>query len=906
MVGKTLGHYEILEPLGAGGMGEVYRARDTKLDRDVAIKVLAEDFAIDPDRLARLEREAKVLASLNHPNIAAVYGLEDEGDTRFIAMELVDGETLAEKLQAQGRLDVDEVLAIARQIAEGLEAAHESGVIHRDLKPANIIVTGDGKAKVLDFGLAKAYEADGSPAEISPDLSALPTVAAATRTGVILGTAAYMSPEQARGKPLDKRTDIWAFGCVLYEMLTGTRAFVGETVSDTLAAILKEQPDGAVLPDELAPSVRRVIGRCLDKDPRRRLRDIGDARAELESAIWGDTAPALGDATRIGHAARSLQDAPGAGARPTGLRGPVTAAIVAAAFGILGFWLGGAWAPDTPIVPSAVVRGTILLPPDQQIPRLMGAPLALSRDGARLAYAARDEMGVVHLFSRDMASGETTRLPGTRHADYPFFPPDGRWVGFSSAGRLRKVSVDGGGFPIELARTSGHVGASWGPDDRIVFTPASQGLWAIDANEGGEPEQLTVPDFAQNGYAHMWPQHLPGGRYVLFQMWSVPPKVLDLETLSWTTARPGEPGGDRYVPSGHLVYADTVGSGTVFAAPFDAGSHSAEGTGSVVLNDVRFLASQSAVPHMAVSDSGTAVYVASGLGAGELKWINPEGGGQVLYQTEDIIAGINLSPDGTRAVFGDERGNLWTMDMDRMAPEVLLQVGRDRANSPVWNPDGRSVTFGWNKTGDWDIYEMDVGGREEPRLLVSQPGWEAPSEWSANGEVLVHRRAGPETGFDVWVLPAGGEPLPVANSVYNEFSPVISPDGGLIAYVSDESGQHEVYVQTYPGGDFKVASTDGGEEPRWSHDGRELYFLRGYQMLAVTVTTDQGLEISRPDPLFEEKFARGSTNAFAPPYYDVAPDGRFLVVSDRPTTELQLILNWFEELKRLAPTAGSR
>ena len=414
--------------------------------------------------------------------------------------------------------------------------------------------------------------------------------------------------------------------------------------------------------------------------------------------------------------------------------------------------------------------------------------------------------------------------------------------------------------------------------------------------------RLTKPDFGENGYAHMWPQHLPGGRHVLFQMWVSTPKVLDLETLQWHAAREGQPGGDRYLPSGHIVYADSTGSGSLFAAAFDVQAFAAEGDGLPVLDDVRYLASQSAFPHMAVSQNGTIVYVANEIGVGELMWVDRDGAEHPIRTDKDVIAGINLSPDGTEAVYSDELGNLWILDIERAASDMLLRASIYQANAPTWNADGQTVTFGWNRHGSWDIYEIDVGARDDPRPLLANDRNQWPGQWSANGEVLVYLENQPETGLDVWVLPAQGEAIPVADSPNNEFAPVVSPDGDLIAYVSDQSGQHEVYVQSYPGGETKIASTDGGEEPRWSRAGGELFFTRGYQMLSVTVTANPDLEISAPQPLFEKAFERGSTNTYARPYYDVAPDGRFLMVSDRPTTEFKLVLNWFEELKQRLPT----
>jgi len=506
LVGKKLGHYEVLGPLGAGGMGEVYRARDTKLDRDVALKVLPEDFATDRDRLARFEREAKLLASLNHANIAAIYGLEDEGDQRFIVMEVVEGESLAEMIARCGSIEVDEALEIARQVAEALEAAHESGVIHRDLKPGNIMVTPAGKVKVLDFGLAKAYAPDGSPSEISPDLSASPTVAAATGAGMIMGTAAYMSPEHARGKPVDRRTDIWAFGCVLYEMLTGRCPFAGESLADVFAAVVKEEPDESLLPAETPDAIRHLLHRCLSKDPRQRLQHMGDARLELV-----DPRPDAPDVTA---------PATGGGRYSTGTL--VLVGVMAALLSATAMWVAST-APEP--VPPRSARFPFMVPdglrivaddPGQDGPWLPYPPFALSADGRRLAFRAVASAGEPRLYVRDQDDNDVRALQGTANAHLPFFSPDGAWVGFWRGGELFKVSVDGGP-PVRIATMPRRPrGAAWAPDDTIFLGGFNRGLSTVSAAGGSEVVEITTLDRELGHHYHAWPSMLPDGSGVLF------------------------------------------------------------------------------------------------------------------------------------------------------------------------------------------------------------------------------------------------------------------------------------------------------------------------------------------------------------------------------------------------------
>ena len=703
-IGSRLGHYDVTALIGEGGMGQVYRATDTTLDRDVALKVLPDAFTADPDRLARFEREAKVLASLNHPNIGAIYGLEKSGDTRALVLELIEGPTLADRIK-QGSVPLDEALPIAKQIAEALEAAHEAGVIHRDLKPTNIKVREDGTVKVLDFGLAKALDPnpEGDPSQ-SPTLTA-----AATQMGVIMGTAAYMSPEQARGKPVDKRADIWAFGVVLYEMLTGTRAFEGTDLSQTLAKVIEREPDWQPLPATVPSAVHRLLKRALEKDRSRRLQHIGDARLEIDDAL---TEPA----------AKKEAVATASGPAWPGLATHGNTAVGAAASVAVALWLLGDFPAQEVAVAGPVTRTMITLPEGQRQARLKAAPLAISPDGTLLAYIARDETGA-HLFLRRLDTFDTRKVPDTLDATTPFFSADGEWVGFVAGGKLKKVSVERG-TPLTVAPAHIGFGASWGVDDSIVYTPGmGAGLSRVSA-DGGTPEQLTTPDLAGLEYAHVWPQYLPGTRHVLFALWHTDddgPRVLDLDTGQWHRARDGITGGDMYLPSGHLVYGDANGSGALLAAPFSLDELVVTASPTTVLDDVRFFQSQTARPFITVSETGTAVYVKQEMGDATVMWVDREGTTTPIRAEPGVVAGIRLSPDGQTAVFHDEQGNLWTLDIERgsVAPLLRAQSAQNTISVvPVWHPDGRRVTAAYLSAGDWDLFEIDVATRGAPYPLL--------------------------------------------------------------------------------------------------------------------------------------------------------------------------------------------
>ena len=902
MVGKTLGHYEILEPLGAGGMGEVYRARDTKLDRDVAIKVLPEDFATDPDRLARFEREAKLLASLNHANIAAIYGLEDEGDQRFIVMEVVEGETLAERIARSGRIEVEEALEIARQIAEALEAAHENGVIHRDLKPANVIVTPEGKVKVLDFGLAKAYEADGSSSGISPDLSASPTMAAATRTGVIMGTAAYMSPEQARGKPVDKRTDIWAFGCLLYETLAGNQPFGGETTSDISAAILTAQPDWDALPATAPVKLRALVRRCLRKNRDERVHDIADARIEI-GEILSEPDGALGFA---GAAVILPIRARWQLALPWGL-----AAVLAA----LAFW--AMWdrrSSSADVAPPDVARFQITTEPLMSTAR--ATTIAISADGRRIVYSAMSNSSS-RLFRRDLEALFAEPIAGTENAVGPFLSPDARRVGFAADGQLQVVSLEGGP-PTPLHKLWVFLGGSWGPDDAIVFGEwPSRSLWRIPAG-GGDAEAVTDPSADVDDYLDAAPQYLPGLEAVFYNsVNSFTPggsSLLRVKSFATGDERRLELAGStaHYVDTGHLVFGH---DGTLYAVPFDAHAFRPKGSPVAVLEGV--LTNRTGTVQFDISETGTLVYV-PGLTervSHRLVWVDREGNATPVVTDVRQFWGPRFSPDGTRLAMwiAGENPDVWIYDLAR---ETLAPLTSEGTNFwPVWTPDGEFIAFVSREPEGFNNISWQKADRSAPieQVLAFGDLVAQPIGWTAGRELFIFQQmnASDERGFEQWTIAADGsaQPRPFHDTPANELHAALSPEGEWLAYVSDESGRREVYVKPFPaGGSTNPISNGGGTEPIWSRDGRQLFYRGDGVVMAVDIATSPSFRASRPRPLFEDRFIRGT------PYgknWDAAPDGDGFVMVESATepdavTTINVVVNWFEELKQRVPTGGSQ
>jgi Tol biopolymer transport system component len=893
-VGTRLGSYEVAAQIGAGGMGEVYRAHDTKLGRDVAIKVLPANFVNDPERLSRFQREARMLATLNHPNIATIYGLEQCGEVTCLVMELVSGETLAERVKV-GPLSIEEALKIAVQIAEALEAAHEKSIIHRDLKPANVKVTPEGKVKVLDFGLAKAFAGDAA----NDDPSTSPTLsAAATMQGVILGTAAYMSPEQARGKAVDKRTDIWAFGCVLYELLTGKQAFAGDTTTEILAAVLKEEPEWKILPVSTPTKIRDLLRRCLQKEKSGRARDAGDARIEIEEAL---AAPAGAEPAPTEKGVRAF--------------GPRWLIVAAGALLLVAVVTGLAVWNLKPTPPQPVTRTVITLPPGQQLAGLdSGLAVTLSPDGTQLAYVAR-QGGSQQIYLRAMNSLEARPIPGTEEAVGPFFSPDGQWVGFFAGGKLKKVSATGGAA-LNLGDAAYPGGASWGSQGMIAYVSGANSTVRQLSDAGGAPQPLTR--FVEREASHRWPEFLPGGKGVLF---AVAPTALNFTNAQVAVQSLGTSGprslsqgtSPHYASSGHLIYAQ---GRSLMAVLFDPQRLAITGTAVPVIEGVLQSAASGAAQY-SISATGSLVYVSGGAQSaqGTLVWVSRNGAEQPLAAPAHAYLHPRLSPDGRKVAVGisEQESQTWLYDLSR---DTLTRFTFAGNYNPVaaWTPDGKRIAFESDQGGQLNLFwELADGSGGLERLTTSED-IQSPQSFSPDGQLLAFNEVNPSTGQDIWVLrmsdPSASsgqvrKAQPFLRTPFNEAGPRFSPDGHWLAYVSDESGRYEVYVQPYPGpgGKYQI-STEGGREPAWNRNGKELFYRSGYKMMAVDITTQNSFAAGRPRMLFEGRYEQAPV-----PFdnYDVSPDGqRFLMIKPSEQaaapTQINVVLNWFEELKQKVPT----
>ena len=786
LIGRRLGTYEIRSMLGAGGMGEVYRAHDSKLGRDVALKILPTLFTTDPDRLARLEREARALAALSHPHVAGIYGIEDLDDagtfTRALVLELVEGETLADRL-APGALPLAEALSVARQIAGALEAAHERGIIHRDLKPANIKITPGGVVKVLDFGLAKAVDESGGR-----DLTQSPTsLVAETREGVILGTLAYMSPEQARGRPVDKRTDVWAFGCVLYETLTGRQAFIGETSSDLIAGIIEREPDWSRLPGNLSPALQRLLRRCLEKDSQERLRDIGDARLEIQAEIQHTRS---GTATVAGRGITTRSDRlrrwlPVAGVTTIGA---VAGGLIVAQF---------TTAPGQSTSPAA--HFMVQLPPNSRLASIDFPAIAISPDGSHVAYVAT-RGGQPELFVRPMNSVDPTPLAGTANATTPFFSPDSRWIGFFADGQLKKISTSGG-LPITLCAAPVGAGASWGANGEIVFAGTTGGGLSRVSDAGGKPEPVTQLNTQDGEFSHRWPEWLPGERTVLYTVGT---------TGSWDDAlivgqslASGERsvlvrgGTDPHYTEGYLMYSR---GGAIMAVPFDPASLTVTGTAVRVLDNV--VQSFDGAAQLSVSRSGSAVYVTGVFESDQrrLAIVDRSGAATPLAAPPRPYATPQFSPDGGKLLVTIEEAmsELWRYDI---APGTLTQLTFDSgAKFPVWSPDGQRVAFSSSKTGALNLFMIDIARPGTSERLTSSDNLHVAGSWASDGRTLAFVEQHPAQGRDIRLIaPNDRSTRSWLDSDFEEGAPRFSPDGRWLAYVSNESGRSEVYIRMLAG-----------------------------------------------------------------------------------------------------------
>ena len=884
MIGQTLSHYKITAKLGEGGMGEVYRATDTKLNRDVALKVLPEAFAADRERMTRFSREAQVLASLNHPNIASIYGLEDSDDKHALVLELVEGETLAERIQ-KGAIPLEESLNIALQMAEALEAAHEKGIIHRDLKPANVKITPEGKVKVLDFGLAKALE-DETPAT---DLTSSPT-RTGTAVGVIMGTAGYMSPEQARGQAVDKRTDIWAFGCVLYEMLTGKQVFGGETVTDILAAIVHEDPDWEALPEGTPRAIQRLLRRCLQKDPHDRLRHIGDAGIEVREALSDPFG-----VTPLPVEAPLPQQSSWRQVLPWAMAG-----ILAVGLG-LGTW--NALRGRSP-QPGGVTRWDIDVPPGTS---LGGEGLVLAPDGSRAVFALHRKQ-TTQLYAREMAQLDVTPLRGTEGASNPFFSPNGEWIGFFAENRLNKIAA-GGGPPVPLADARSSFGGSWTEDETIVYAPSySGGLRQVSADRGPAIE-LTPPDSAAGVLGHWWPQVLPGGRAVLFTIFSTPIETARIGLLFLETGeqRVLIEGGvfARYLLSGHMVYARGE---TLMAVPFDLTRLMVTGSAVPVVGGVRFEPSEGQ-SHYSVSEGGSLAY-APPPDDRMLAWIDKETGEvQRISGEYRRFADPRLSPDGQRVALTIQGVNpdIWVYDLGR-GTFTRLTFGAANEEAAVWTPDGERVIF-LSEQPVYDLYWKTADGSGEAELLLASDHDKLPNSVAPDGTALAFTENDPKNGGDLWVLSLDGEgdAREFLSTAFDEEAAAFSQDGNWLAYHSNESGRFEVYVVPYPGlGAKQQISTDGGTQPMWSRGGRELFYRREDEIMAVSIDTTAGFKTGAPRMVTEQTSVGDTISQRFIRGYDATLGGERLLMilpaPDSKPTKPIVVLNWFEELKRLVPT----
>ncbi|MCH8333024.1 serine/threonine-protein kinase, partial [Candidatus Sumerlaeota bacterium] len=889
--GTMLGSFEISGLLGEGGMGEVYRATDKKLGRAVAIKMLPEHFAGDRARLARFEREARLLASLNHENVARIHDLQELDGMSCLIMELIEGPTLAEKLE-QTRLPIEETLAIFAQIALGLEAAHERGVIHRDLKPANIKITEDGKVKILDFGLGKAFETAAAPSS-GGTLPLESDPALVTGEGKILGTPAYMSPEQSRGTPVDKRTDIWAFGCCLYEALSGRRPFKGETPSDLQADILKSDPDWGALPKDLPRRIRDLMWRCLQKDPRRRLRDIGEAWFEI-SEIQSDPSGSM-------HAADMA--APRRGIFQTStLVVAVAALILGALITTLLTRRPAAIAPE----PKAEVTGPLWR---HVVNASLSEPLAsadlpvhaLSPDGSRLIHVVQQDDST-RLYARISNQLEALPVPGTRGGSQPFFSPDGEWLGFYADGKLKRVSFHGDG-PFTICEVSENFrGASWGPDGRIIFSDPPA-LYRVEL-AGGSPEVLARPDDTLGESAYVWPDISAGGEAVVFTIMTTEgvdgPRIAVRSLLSGDQQILSRKGSyARFSPSGHVVFGS---EGMLLAMGFDLAR--LEGRGPAIpIREGVLTSPYTAVTQFTFSRDGLLLYIPGSQDLDwdlprRLVWVERDGTPEPLRAPPRDYFVPRISPDGrwvALTVGWQEDADVWLYDLESESLRRLtFEAGWD--GMPVWSPDSERIAFGSSRQGPINILSKSIGSGAEAQPVVQGDYPQYPESWSHDGRTLVFAEVSFETGGDIWMLSWPEDPdeasttQTLLNTRFDERHPMISPDGQWILYTSDESGSSEVYVQRFPelGGKTKV-STEGGRDPIWSRDGGEIFFRYQDAVMAVEVVeTAPSFRVKIPVRLFQGPYMDSGGRD-----YDVAEDGRFLMIgesADRPAPAEMVVI----------------
>jgi serine/threonine-protein kinase len=903
MLGQTVANYKILDKLGEGGMGEVWRAEDTTLGREVAIKVLPSAFTSDAERLARFEREARLLAAFEHPRIASIYGLEDVDGQKLLVMQVAEGETLAERIE-RGPITVEQALKIALQIAEALEAAHEKGIMHRDLKPANIKLTANGQVTVLDFGLAKALESsDAASGSGAQNLSLSPTLTAQmTGAGMLLGTAGYMSPEQARGENADRRADIWAFGVVLMEMLLGSKLFPGKTVSDTLAGVLAREPEWDDLPTDTPARVRNLLERCLEKETSERLQAIGEARIAIERFLENPEADeSVGDVVEEPASWKRLL--------PWIAAGVMAVALVASIFVLR---------PTADTAPTMRLEVAIS---DDSLFINLGASAVLSPDGTRMVYTVDTESERT-LFVRSLDQLEGTPLVtgnSTTQPYHPFFSPDGQWVGFVTPTELKKVPITGG-TPIRLCKVNRSRGASWGPDDTIVFAPdRGSGLVSVSA-AGGEPVPLTTLDPGKEEVAHYWPQVVPGGTVVFTSLLqgssNSDEAVIESVSIATGERKVLHRGGAyaRWVPSGHLVY---LRENTLFAMPFDVRRMEATGSPAPIVQGVTANSAHGGSQY-SFSQNGTLAYVSGDIGVPEYPVMQMDRRGSVstLWEEPGTYACPKLSPDGRRlsmTVLRDGNWDVWVYDLERkVATRLTFWDGYD--GDQVWSPDGEYLAFSSDRDGRENPYRKraDGSGDAERIAEIDHDFW--ASSWSPDGKWILGEVQA--ESFDLWAVLAdgSGEPVEYLSTTFFDRFPAISPDGRWVAYMSDESGRSEIYVRPFPAAAGKWQVSDGGGSwPAWSKDGSELIFRSEDGLMAAAVTVESGsFRADRPVPVASGGFSKDqigiSVSGSIFPDFEPMPDGENFVVlqggeGQSRQTHVTLVTGWFDVLRRTFPDA---
>lgn len=873
--GTALAHYTLLEKIGAGGMGDVFRATDTKLGRDVAIKMLPDEVAANPERLTRFRREAQLLASLNHANIAAIHGIEEAGGTPFLVLEMIEGEDLAQRM-ARGPVSVDEALGIALQTAEGLDEAHEHGIIHRDLKPANIKITPSGKVKILDFGLGKAYEM--SPSEPgNPSLS--PTLtAAATRAGVIMGTAAYMSPEQARGAAVDKRADIWAFGCVMLEMLSGQRTFAGDTISDTLAAVLKSDPDWSSLPAGTHPALRRLLIRCLEKDPRKRLRDIGEARLALEAILSG--AP---------------EEEPGEGAGPAPRPRRGNALLLAGAVAVTAVLTAGT---------------TVLLRPEAEEPALrkyeVPAPgvlldentvPVLSPDGSRILYDTAEGLWI-----RDLGDLEPRLLAGTAQASHPVWSPDGAFVAYFAEGNIWKIPVQGGqaaSIAVGISHIEDSGSISWGTPDRIIYAQGDGGVFQVPSR-GGEPRAIAEPDMTEVQDIHQV-HALPDGRGVLYvahrTRHTYDTIVLRTEGKSWNLLQfeDDEIRTPIYASTGHILYRRQTGNAGLWAVPFSLPD--LEITGEPFL-----VAREGSLPS-AASDGSLLYALNTGSTPRQLVWFDRQGNEVgTLGAPATRLQSPAISPDGQRVALMAQEGesrDIWVHDIER-GTRLRLTFNPQGDWDPAWSPDGENILFWEGATRAISMKPSDGTGSVQ-RVVKEEFLDSGLPTVTPDGKSLLFWVRNAETKGDIYTMPLDGDggPAPFLRSAFAEEDPTLSPQGDYVAYVSDETGRSEIYLTRFPGAEGKWQVSDsGGLNPRWGPRGDRIYYLQERDFMEVEMSTGTVPSLGTPRRLFTLPWL--DPDAFWSNRYAIALDGeRFLISKElkdgSEEARMVLVRNWIRE-----------